>query len=90
MKANKRFFSFSFILNLILGLIGFGILAIVGVVSEKAIVGLIICAVIFSAIAFAINMFIVRRSKLKSVYFIFGTIVNIVFFLVPALLIWFL
>lgn len=90
MKANKRFFSFSFILNLILGLIGFGILAIVGAVSAKSIIGLVICAVIFSVIAFAVNIFIVHRSKLKSVYFIFGTVVNIVFFLAPSLLVWFL
>ncbi len=90
MKANKKFFSFSFILNLILGLIGFGILAIVGAVSDKALLGLIICSVIFAAIAVAVNLFIVRRSKLKTVYFIFGTVVNVIFFFVPSALIWFL
>lgn len=90
MKANKKFFTFSFILDLILGLIGFGILAIVGAVSDKAILGLIICSGIFTALAVAVNLFIVRRSKLKTPYFLFGTAVNIICFFVPSALIWFL
>ena len=87
MKANGKFFRFTFLLNLILGAIGFGIIALVSAISAKAIVGYIVCWALFTAFAAYANLFIVRRAKLKTVYFVFGTVVNIIFFLVPSLLI---
>lgn len=86
MKANKKFYQVMFIFNLILGAIGFGIIALVSALSAKAIVGYIICWALFTAFATYVNMFVVKRSKLKTVYFLYGTTVNIIFFLVPSLL----
>ncbi|MBQ9116159.1 MAG: hypothetical protein IJY04_03965 [Clostridia bacterium] len=86
MKANGRFFKFTFILNLILGLIGFGIIALVSALSAKAILGFIICWVLFAAFALYVNLFIVKRAKLKTGYFAFGTVVNLIVFLTPSLL----
>lgn len=78
MKANGKFFSFSFIFNLILGAIGFLILWPVRALSNNSIVGFIVCGVIFAAIAVYVNFFIVKRSKLKTPYFIFGAAVNLI------------
>ena len=86
MKANGKFFRFTFLLNLILGAIGFGIIALVSALSAKAIVGYIVCWAIFTILAAYVNLFIVKRSKLKIGYFAFGTVVNIIFYLVPSLL----
>ena len=86
MKANRKFFNFSFILNLVLGAIGFGIVALVSALTSKAIVGYIVCWVLFLTVAVLINTFIVKRSKLKPVYSIFGTVVNAVFLVVPSVL----
>ncbi|MBR2460594.1 MAG: hypothetical protein IKB34_05140 [Clostridia bacterium] len=86
MKANGKFFRFTFVLNLVLALIGFGIIALVSALSAKAILGYVICWALFAAFALYVNLFIVKRAKLKTVYFLFGTIVNIVLFLVPSLL----
>ena len=90
MKANGKFFKFSFMLNLILGAIGIGIIAIVSAISSAAIAGYIVCWVLFAAFAAYANLFIVKRAKLKTGYFAFGTVVNVIFFLVPSLLIWIL
>ena len=87
MKANGKFFRFTFLFNLILGAIGFGIIALVSALSTKAIIGYIVCWVLFTAFATYVNLFIVRRAKLKTGYFVFGTVVNIIFFLVPSLII---
>ena len=87
MKANGKFFRFTILLNLILGgFIGFGIIALVSVLSAKAMVGYIVCWAVFTIFAAYVNLFIVKRSKLKIGYFAFGTVVNIIFFLVPSLL----
>ena len=64
MKANGKFFRFTFVLNLILGAIGFGIIALVSALSSKAIVGYIVCWVLFTAFAAYANLFIVNRAKL--------------------------
>ena len=90
MKAHGKFFRFTLLLNLILGAIGFGIIALVSALSAKALVGYIVCWAIFTAFAAYVNLFIVRRSKLKTGYFAFGTVVNIIFFLVPSLLLFLL
>ena len=90
MKANGKFFRFTFILNLILGAIGFGIIALVSLLSAKAMVGYIVCWAIFTLFAAYVNLFIVKRSKLKTGYFVFGTVINIIFYLVPSLLLLFL
>ncbi len=79
MKANGRFFVFSFIFNLILGTLGFLILWGIRALTDEAVAGFIICGVLFAAVALYVNMFIVKRAKLKTPYFIFGTCVNIVF-----------
>lgn len=78
MKANGRFFKFSFLINLILGTIGFLILWPINALSNNHIAGFIVCGVIFIAIALYVNLFIVKRSKLKTPYFIFGTVVNVI------------
>jgi len=78
MKANSKFFTFSFIFNFILGTIGFLILWPVRALSDNHIAGFIVCGVIFTAIALYVNLFIVKRSKLKTPYFIFGTAVNLI------------
>ena len=86
MKANGKFFKFSFILNFILGAIGFLILWGVRALTENSIVGIIICAVIFLAIALYVNIFIVKKSKLLTPYFLFGTAVNAIVVAVPTVL----
>ena len=78
MKANGRFFSFTAIFNIILGAIGFLILWPIRALTDNSIVAIIIVGLIFAAIAFYVNFFIVKRSKLKTPYFLFGTIVNII------------
>ena len=78
MKANARFFKFSFLINLILGAIGFLILWPVRALSNNHIAGFLVCGVIFTAFALYVNLFIVKRSKLKTKYFIFGTVVNLI------------
>ena len=86
MKANGKFFKFSFILNMILGALGFLILWAARAITSNNIIGIIICSVIFLAIALYINIFIVKKSKLKTPYFIFGTVVNAIFVAAPTVL----
>ena len=86
MKANGKFFRFAFILNLVLGAIGFGIIALVSALSAGNIIGYIVCWALFTAFAAYVNLFIVKRAKLKVGYFVFGTVVNIIFFAVPSIL----
>ncbi len=86
MKANGKFFKFSFILNMLLGAIGFLILWAVRAITSNSIVGIVICSVIFLTIALYVNIFIVKKSKLKTSYFIFGTVVNAIFVAVPTVL----
>ena len=86
MKANGKFFGVMFIFNMILGLIGFLILWGVRALTSDSIVGIIICSVIFLAIAVYVNIFVVKKSKLKTPYFIFGTAVNAIFVAVPTVL----
>ncbi len=90
MKANRKFFIFSFIFNFILGGIGFLIFWPIRVFSDNHIAGFIICGIVFTAIAVYINFFIVKRSKLKTPYFIFGALVNIVVFSVFTALVMFI
>ncbi len=84
MKANRRFFVISFILNMILGLAGGGIFwavwAIGASTATKWVVEMIVCSLIFATVAVYVNMFIVKRSKLKTVYSIYGIAVNLVFY----------
>ena len=86
MKANGKFFRFMLVLNLVLGLIGFGIIAIVSALSSKALLGFIICWVLFAAFALYVNLFIVKRAKLKTGYFLYGTVINLIAFILPSLL----
>ncbi len=86
MKANGKFFRFSFILNLLLGGIGFLILWGVRALTSNNIIGIIICSLIFLAIALYVNIFIVKKSKLKTPYFIFGTVVNAIVVALPTVL----
>ncbi len=78
MKANGRFYGFSAVFNLILGVIGFLILWAVRAITSEHIVGFIVCGVIFTACAAYVNLFIVKRAKLKTPYFLFGTVVNLI------------
>lgn len=86
MKANGRFFGIVFVFNMILGAIGFLILLGIRALTNNAITAIIICAVVFLAIAVYVNLFIVKKSKLKIPYFIYGTMVNAVFVAVPTAL----
>ncbi len=79
MKANSRFFVFSFIFNLILGTVGFLILWGIRALTGEAVAAFVICGVLFVAFALYVNLFIVKRSKLKTPYFVFGTCVNVIF-----------
>ena len=78
MKANGKFYSFSTIFNFILGVIGFLILWAVRAITSEHIAGFVVCGALFLAFAAYVNLFIVKRSKLKTLYFVFGTIVNLV------------
>ncbi len=87
MKANGRFFGVVFVLNLILGLIGGLIFLGINALASGAIWGIIVCGVLFAAIAVYVNLFIVKRSKLKVGYFAYGTIINLaVFGIISALI----
>ena len=86
MKANGKFFKFSFALNFILGAIGFLILWAVRALTDNNIIGIIICSVIFLAIALYVNLFIVKKSQLQTPYFIFGTMVNAIVVALPTVL----
>ncbi len=86
MNANGKFFKFSFFINMILGAIGFLILWAVRAITSNHIAGIIVCGVIFFAIALYVNLFIVKKAKLKTPYFIFGTVVNVIFVAVPTVL----
>lgn len=74
MKANGRFFGFSTIFNLVLGAIA----ALLLLPVRAYIVLFIVLAVVFAAIAVYVNLFVVKRAKLKLPYFIFGTAVNVI------------
>ena len=79
MKANGKFFSFTFTLNLILGIIGALVFWPIRALSGNHIAAFITCGVIFTAFALFVNLYIVNRAKLKTLYFIFGTAVYLVF-----------
>ena len=79
MKANGKFFSFTFTLNLILGVIGALVFWPIRALSGNHIAAFITSGVIFTAFALYVNLFIVRRAKLKTPYFIFGTAVYVIF-----------
>ncbi len=83
MKANAKYFKVTFLLNMILGLVAGGLFWLIRLIgSFQAVWGLpcIICTVIFMAIAAYINFFIVKRAKLKTVYFLYGTLINALFY----------
>ena len=86
MKANGKFFKYMFLLNALLGIIGFLILWAVRAITSNSVIGIIITSVIFLAIACYLNIYIVKKSKLKIPYFLFGTVVNAVFVAVPTVL----
>ena len=86
MKANGRFFGVMFVFNMILGLIGFLIMWGVRALTSNSLVGIVICSLIFLVIAAYFNVFVVKKSKLKTPYFIYGTVVNAVFVAVPTIL----
>ena len=87
MKANGRFFGFTFVLKAVLGLIAGLILWGVCSLTNGAIPGIIVCSLIFMAIAVYLNLFIVRRAKLKTLYFLFGSIVNALFYALITVLV---
>lgn len=78
MKANGKFFSFTFTLNLIIAVIGALIFWPIRALSGNHPASFITVGVIFAAIALYVNLFIVKRAKLKTPYFIFGTAVNLI------------
>ena len=78
MKANGKFFSFTLTLNLILGVIGALIFWPIRALSHNNIIAFTVCGVIFTAVALYVNLFIVKRSKLKTPYFIFGTVIYLI------------
>ena len=86
MKANGKFFKFSFLLNFVLGAIGFLILWGIRALTSNSPVGIIICAALFLAIAVYVNLFIVKKSKLKTPYFIFGVVINAIVVALPTVL----
>ena len=86
MKANGKFFGVMFVFNMILGLIGFLILWGIRALTNDSVIGIIVCEIIFTVFAVYINYFVVKRSKLKLPYMIYGTIINLLFFNVPTVL----
>ena len=76
MKANRKFFTFSLLLNVVLAAAGFGILMAVRALSATNPIALASAGALLLASAVTINLFIVRRSKLKTPYFLFGTSIN--------------
>lgn len=86
MKANKKFFGVMFVVNMILGIIGFLLMWAVRAMTQNSIIGIVICSVIFMGIAVYLNIYVVKRAKLKTPYFIFGAVVNAVFVFVPTAL----
>lgn len=86
MKANGRFFGIMFIFNMILGLVGFLITWGIRVLTSEAIVGIVICCILFFTVADYINIFVVKKSKLKMPYCAYGITVHLVFFIVPTIL----
>ena len=86
MKANGRFFGFMFIFNMIFALIGFLILWGIFALTES-IVGIVICGCIWISIADYFNLFVVKKSKLKTPYVLFGSAVNLIFIAVPTVLV---
>ena len=86
MKANGRFFGIMFVFNMIFGLIGFLITWGIRALTSESMVAKIICLVIFAFLADYINLFVVKRSKLKIPYFLYGSTINLVFLVVPTVL----
>ena len=86
MKANGRFFGIMFVFNMIFGLIGFLITWGIRALTSESMVAMIICLVIFAFLADYINLFVVKRSKLKIPYFLYGSTINLVFLVVPTVL----
>ena len=87
LKPNKKFYSTMFIFNFILAAIEFGIIALVSALSAKSVIGFAVCGGIFLCLAVLFNLFVVRRSNLRTVYFLYGTFVNAVVCAVPSVLI---
>ena len=86
MKANGKFFGVMFVFNMIFGLVGFLITWGIRALTSESIIALVICFMIFITLADYINLFVVKRSKLKTLYFLFGSAVNLVFLVVPTVL----
>ena len=76
-----------FLFNFVIAAIEFGIIALVSFLSDKHIAGYIVCGVVFIALSAAFNLFVVRRSNLKTVYFIYGLAVNTAVCAIPTALI---
>ena len=79
MKANGRFFGVMFIFNLICGTLGFLILWGIRAMTDNSPVGIVVFGVIAAVFAAYVNFFIVKKSKLKTLYFLYGTFVNLIF-----------
>ena len=79
MKANGRFFGVMFIFNLICGTLGFLILWGIRALTDNSPIGIAVFGVIAVVIAVYVNLFIVKRAKLKTAYFLYGALINIVF-----------
>jgi len=86
MKANGKFFGVMFVFNTILGLIGFLLLWGVRALTDNSVVGIVICSCLLLSVANYINLFVVKKSKLKTLYFLFGTGIYVIFVAVPTAL----
>lgn len=86
MKANGRFFGVMFVFNMIFGLIGFLITWGIRALTSESMVALVICLVIFTTIADYINLLVVKKAKLMTVYVLYGPAINLIFLVVPTVL----
>ena len=86
MKANSRFFGIMFVFNMIFGLIGFLVMWGIRALTSNNIIGIILSSCAFVGLAIYINLFVVKKSKLKIPYFMYGTVINVIFIAVPTAL----
>lgn len=86
MNANAKFFKTMFLVNAVLGAIGFLILWAVRAITSNSVIGLIITAVVILGFAAYLNFFVVKKSKLKTLYFLYGTVINAIVAFVPTVL----
>ena len=71
---------------MILGLVGFLVMWGIRALTSNNIIGIILCSCAFVDLAIYINLFVVKKSKLKMPYFMYGTVINVIFIAVPTAL----